>query len=434
MEENKCEDEGISLIELIHIIFRRKWILLGVTLGIFILSILFSSLVLNRNKEYYSVTFSLEYPESSNYKYHDGTSFNYRKIISYDNLVLAKESNQKYKNIDVDSLFETNSIQIAEVTQTVNGNTIPSGEYTLAAKAKYFNSRDVAKEFLRDLTNVPIVKVNEIIANMDYDSNLSNYSNSTVYDSQINYLVAQRDFIINGYNNLINYFSSGLMVTSIKDDNNKTKTLKEYLSDVEIYFDNNKIDSLKSELDANGYVKDSSYLETIVLRRDLLIKEKEENVKKIEALTLQLKNLVNDVYSGSSLNPSYESFNTQIAELTTTNVALDSQIELLNKYINESGNVSVSDKLAFEAKLDNYYRALVEFTNTYRSVVQSTYKENSNVDYHYNSVVILEGSVKTLYVAILGLVGGFAVASIIILIMDLPKYKKNDQKTTKWCI
>mgnify|MGYP002515755187 FL=1 len=233
------------------------------------------------------------------------------------------------------------------------------------------------------------------------------------------------------HNNLINYFSSGLMVTSIKDDNNKTKTLKEYLSDVEIYFDNNKIDSLKSELDANGYVKDSSYLETIVLRRDLLIKEKEENVKKIEALTLQLKNLVNDVYSGSSLNPSYESFNTQIAELTTTNVELDSQIELLNKYINESGNVSVSNKLAFEAKLDNYYRALVEFTNTYRSVVQSTYKENSNVDYHYNSVVILEGSVKTLYVAILGLVGGFVVASVIILIMDLPKYKKNDQKTTE---
>lgn len=431
MDKNKSEDEGMSLIELIHIIFRRKWILLGVTLGIFILSILFSSLVLNRNKEYYSVTFSLEYPESSNYKYPDGTSFNYRKIISYDNLVLAKESNQKYKNIDVDSLFETNSIQIAEVTQTVNGNTIPSGEYTLAAKAKYFNSRDVAKEFLRNLTNVPIVKVNEIIANMDYDSNLSNYSNSTVYDSQINYLVAQRDFIINGYNNLINYFSSGLMVTSIKDDNNKTKTLKEYLSDVEIYFDNNKIDSLKSELDANGYVKDSSYLETIVLRRDLLIKEKEENVKKIEALTLQLKNLVNDVYSGSSLNPSYESFNTQIAELTTTNVELDSQIELLNKYINESGNVSASDKQEFEAKLDNYYKDLVEFTNTYRSVVQSTYKENSNVDYHYNSVVILEGSVKTLYVAILGLVGGFVVASVIILIMDLPKYKKNDQKTTE---
>lgn len=431
MEENKREDEGISLIELIHIIFIRKWILLGVTLGIFILSIVFSSVILNKKKEYYSVTFSLEYPESSNYKYPDGTSFNYRKIISYDNLIHTSESNQKFKNIDIDSLYEKNAIQIAELTKTVNGNTVPSGEYTLAAKAKYFNSRDVAKEFLRDLTNVPIVKVNEIIANMDYDSNLSNYSNSTVYESQIDYLVAQRDFIINGYNNLINYFSSGLMVASIKDDNNKTKTLKEYLSEVEIYFDNNKIDSLKSELDANGYVKDSSYLETIVLRRDLLIKEKGENEKKIEALTLQLRNLVNDVYSGSSLNPSYESFNNQIAELTTTNVELDSQIELLNKYINESGSVSTSDKLAFEAKLDNYYKALVEFTNTYKSVVKSTYKENSNVDYYYNSVVILEGSVKTLYVAILGLVGGFAVASVIILIMDLPKYKKNDQKTTE---
>ncbi len=431
MEENKREDEGISLIELIHIIFRRKWILLGVTLGIFILSIVFSSVILNRNKEYYSVTFSLEYPESSNYKYPDGTSFNYRKIISYDNLVIAKESNQKYKNLDVDSLFETNSIQIAELTKTVNGNTVPSGEYTLAAKAKYFNSRDVAKEFLRDLTNVPIVKVNEIIANLDYDSNLSNYSNSTVYKSQIDYLIAQRDFIINGYNNLINYFSSGLMVSSIKDDNNKTKTLKEYLSEVEIYFDNNKIDSLKSELDANGYVKDDSYLETIVLQRDLLIQEKDVNAKKINALTLQLKNLVSEVYSGSSLNPAYESFNTQIAELTTRNVELDSQIELLNKYINESGNVSTFDKLEFEAKLDNYYKALVEFTNTYKSVVQATYKENSIVNYHYNSIVILEGSVKTLYVAILGLVGGFVVASVIILIMDLPKYNKNDQKITE---
>ncbi|UKI50223.1 MAG: hypothetical protein L6U99_01825 [Clostridium sp.] len=186
-------------------------------------------------------------------------------------------------------MFETNSIQIVELTKTVNGNTVPSGEYTLAAKSKYFNSRDVAKEFLRDLTNVPIVKVNEIMANMDYDSNLSNYSNSTVYDSQINYLVAQRDFIINGYNNLINYFSSGLMVTSIKDDNNKTKTLKEYLSDVEIYFDNNKIDSLKSELDANGYVKDSSYLETIVLRRDLLIKEKEEKCKENRGINTSIE-------------------------------------------------------------------------------------------------------------------------------------------------
>ena len=79
------------------------------------------------------------------------------KYVTSDNLIHTSESNQKFKNIDIDSLFETNSIQIAELTKTVNGNTVPSGEYTLAAKAKFFNSRDVAKEFLRDLTNIPLM-------------------------------------------------------------------------------------------------------------------------------------------------------------------------------------------------------------------------------------------------------------------------------------
>lgn len=427
MEENKREDEGVSLIELIHIIFKRKWILLGITAFIFIVSVVCSKFIINRNKEYYSVTFSLDYPESSNYKYPDGTSYNYRKIISFDNLIATKASDQGFNNIDIDSLYDTNSIKITEVTK----NDIPTGEYILGAKAKYFSSYKNAKAFLKALTSTPIDKVNEIISQMDYDSNLSNYKKSMVYDSQINYLIAQKDFILNGYNNLINYYSSGLMISSLKDNEGKTKTVKEYLAEFTIYFDNNDINSLKSELEVNGYVKDEAYLETIVLQRDTLVKEKKENENKIEALTLQLKNLVNDVYSGSSLNPSYEAFNTQIADLTTRNVELDSQIELLNKYINESSSVSTVDKASFEAKLDNYYKALEEFTTTYKNVMQAAYHENSMVDYNYNSIIILEGSIKTAYVAILGLVGGFVVASCVILIMDLPKYKKNSKKETQ---
>lgn len=427
MEEKKYEDDGISLTELFHIIFKRKWILLGITAFIFIVSIICSKFIINRNKEYYTVTFSLDYPESSNDKYPDGTSFNYRKIISFDNLIATKALDQGFNSIDIDSLYDTNSIKITEVTK----NDAPTGEYIIGAKAKYFSSKKIAKKFLSELTNIPIDKVNEIISQMDYDSNLSSYKKSMVYDSQINYLIAQKDFILNGYNNLINYYSSGLMIYSLKDSEGKTKTVKEYLAEFTIYFDNNDIDSLKSELEVNGYVKDETYLETIVLQRDALIKEKKENENKIEALTLQLKNLVNDVYSGSSLNPSYEAFNTQIADLTTRNVELDSQIELLNKYINESSSISAVDKASFEAKLENYYKALEEFTTTYKNVMQAAYSENSMVDYNDNSIIILEGSVKTAYVAILGLVGGFVVASCIILIMDLPKYKKNNKEITE---
>lgn len=427
MEDKKYEDEGISLVELFRIIFKRKWILLGVTAFIFILSILCSKFIIDRNKEYYTVTFSLDYPENSNFKYPDGTNFNYRKIISFDNLINTKALNHAFKNIDIDSLYDTNSIKITEVTK----NDVPTGEYIIGAKAKYFSSFKVAKNFFIELTSLPINKVNTIISQMDYDSNLSNYNKSIVYDSQINYLIAQKDFIDNGYNKLINYYSSGLMISSLKDAEGKTKTIREYYADFQIYFENNKIDSLKSELEVNAYVKDDSYLETIVLQRDSLISEKSENEKKIDALTLQLKKLVNDVYSGSSINPSYEAFNNQIAELTTTNVELDTRIAILNRYISESGNVSDTDKSLFEAKINNYYNALVEFTDTYKNVMQAAYYENSMVDYNNNSIIVLEGTVKTAYVAILGLVGGLIIASCIILVIDLPKYKKKNQKVAE---
>ena len=172
MEDKKYEDEGISLVELFRIIFKRKWILLGVTAFIFILSILCSKFIIDRNKEYYTVTFSLDYPENSNFKYPDGTNFNYRKIISFDNLINTKALNHAFKNIDIDSLYDTNSIKITEVTK----NDVPTGEYIIGAKAKYFSSFKVAKNFFIELTSLPINKVNTIISQMDYDSNLDRKS------------------------------------------------------------------------------------------------------------------------------------------------------------------------------------------------------------------------------------------------------------------
>ena len=131
--ENIENDEGLSLSELFHIIFNRKWLLLIITAVITLIGTLGIVLIINNKKETYTADFTISFPTNNNV-YPDGTRFNYLDMISYDNLKEVKDSNATFKNINIQDMYEKNHITIA----TTSNNTDETNKYSISVKGKYF--------------------------------------------------------------------------------------------------------------------------------------------------------------------------------------------------------------------------------------------------------------------------------------------------------
>ena len=417
MEDMELE-EGISIWEIFRVIFNRKWLLLIITVSITILGILAITLVVNKSKKVYTATFTLDYPGVSDNRYPDGTVFSYKEIITLDILESIKQSDESFASIDVEKMFDKNDIIISQVMKSLNNTDTVTVEYIITAKAKYFDSNITAKKFISKIANKPIEKVINDVNSMDFSSNLANFNHAFAYNTQIDCLLSQKKLITDGYASLIAAYGQSFVVEG--------RALRDYLADVNIYFENNKINTLYTELETNGYVKDKdNYRDTVNLEINELTIEKEDNEKTIKKLKEQLKELV-EIYGGTTSSiQTYESFNERIANLTVRNVEIERKLLVLNGYLASiDSNANEDEKELFEQKLDKYYNDLQGFTTKFADVTKATYVDNSKVIFNSNSVILASGDINLIIACIGSLILGFAVACGVILIMDLPKYLK----------
>lgn len=411
--EDKKEEDGLSLGELFRVIFNRKWFVLLGTIGITIIGVLIIVLFFNKSKQIYVSEFTLNYPGIEEGRYPNGTTFNYRDIVSLDNLNVVKKSKDTFGKINVEEMYEKNDITISQTIST-DGVAIV-GEYSISVKQKYFSDSTVAKDFIIELVNVPISYAITSIQNMNYKTNLTNFNNAVAYDTQIDYLVAQRDLLILGYESIISRYSPSFAF--------EDKTLGEYLADINAYFSNNKINTLYTELETNGYVKNiDSYIETIELEIRALEIEQEDNNKMLAALKKELADLV--AIFGNSNTQTYETFNERIVDLTIRNIEIERELIVLNRYKDDTG-VSNKGTADFEEKLNQYYVDLSKFTDDYVDAISKIYVANSKVIFHNNSITLRDGGMNIAVGCALSMILGLLLSSCVVLAVDLPKYLKN---------
>ena len=144
------KEEGISLGEIFRVIFKKKWLLLGVTVVIMLIGVIIVQAFYNPSKEQYHVDFELEFPNREDGLFPDGKKVLYAEFISYENLEKAKSKDESFSSIDVAKMLEKNDIDIKEETIVLsNGERVSTGKYTITVLKKYFTSSEQAANYMK---------------------------------------------------------------------------------------------------------------------------------------------------------------------------------------------------------------------------------------------------------------------------------------------
>lgn len=100
---NEQLEEGISIGELFAIVWKRKVIIAAITMIVTIITVLTVALFVNPRSISYESTFELSFPGISENKYPSGSRFNFKDIISDENVEYVIENSEgKLNYIDID--------------------------------------------------------------------------------------------------------------------------------------------------------------------------------------------------------------------------------------------------------------------------------------------------------------------------------------------
>lgn len=431
MEE---KEEGISIGEIFHVIFIRKWLLLAITIIIALFGVIFVQAFYNPSKEEYRATFQIRYPNRDTEKYPDGTEFLFQEFISLNNLKKIKDSKEEYASINVEAMKRKSDISIVETERMIENVPTKTGIYTVYIMKKYFKSSTQAVNFFTDLISLPAENVITKSKLIDFDRYLKQYNQVYDYTSKLDILINQRDLIIEGYEKYVGEYSNVHTITiTLPDGSTVNKTLNDEQSDVESYFKTNDLEAMKAEVTKNGYLlENSQYLTTIENNISKLELEERENTKKLTALEDQLVKL-RDLLAGTVTETAYQDIITSISTLVQRNAEIENEIEKYKSYTDTSRKPENYNELltVFQEKLDAHYQKLVEFTDHYAAFNYELYETNTKVLVSAGSIITEVGGYNILLVLVVFLVVGLVIGCCVNLALDLPKFlreKKNGKE------
>ena len=429
---------GLTLSEIFKVIFKRIWWVLGATAVCLAVAVLVSQLWYNKAEQYYSLSYEIVYPDSASGKYPDGSdlfaeeSVSVKTLTDIKNGVYTPDSPDKFKGIDVNGMHFDDGISAAEkVVKSEDGNI--KRLYTLTAKAKYFSSKSQANDFLRTVAEYPVNRVNRIMSTKKYDLYLDVYDNAPSYDEAINALLKQKNFLEQEYSKLQNYgevAQAGIaslhnILTPSQQEELKAHILAErYVLDAETFKSEagTRIASLKRLIDENEKILAS--LREAKRGENAALTDNTGTAAYIKTLSV---NACASLYEGSTIVT--DPYDAEIARLTVENGEMQNSIDNINatlsaieKYTDE-GTAEYAAKQAFDARFQAIRTQLADAATTLKTVSVSVYADNSRVVYSSNKLAT-QGGVHWLASAFLGAVIGLIISSLVIGIIDVPKYKR----------
>lgn len=415
------EERGLTIGEILKIILKRVWWVVGATALCILLFVLVTQLWYNKNSQYYTVSYDVVFPNNARGKYPDNTDVLSADFISLSTLtdikngVYSAENPDEFKNIDVEEMINKDDISISESE---------TNRYTLTAKARYFSNQEQAKKFLRTVAYYPVMRVNKIVKDKEYGLYFGIYDNAQTYEEKIAALEKQKSYLEAGYSELMNY-GTEVEVESAKLHNLFTEVQRS---------------SLNALIAANYYVLDTdNYIEVASARIAALELQISENNLIIQKLTDMRDGKAEEgataVASSSRAvddeTVSYlNAYDIEIAQLVVKNGEIQNQINKINATkaaINEytvADNEKNGEWKDFEAKLEGYRSDMEQATATLKSVSEKVYSGNSRAIFTGNRME-RAGGISAILSAVIGAIAGFAVAAIVVCIIDVPKYKRN---------
>ncbi len=407
------QNNGLSLLDIIKLIWKRKILVGIITLIVLIISLMLILFWYNPNNATYQADFELTFSGSDQDIYPTGKKFNYRDIVSLDRLNKIKQSNSKYSKINIDKLYDENNIRISRLASS--DITKISNNYSIVIADSGINDEKVIKDFisdlLKDVTNEIIVDVNSI----SYTYNFSGVDNYSLYTDVLNFLIYQKDIIINAYENLILTYGESYSIDGT--------TLNAKLSTINNTIKNLSLDGLLSIAEQNRYVIDSqdveNYNSLIATRISSLLRIKEKN------------DLIIDSYSTLGSLIVYEDIQQRIAQ----NASIVLQLRnLLNSYNETNYSFTNEDILApslpseeYKLSIESVYKEINDLVIDLENDVKAMGSDSLILNFESNSIVEKSGTINIFIAIVAGLVLGLILGSVVVLIIDIPRLNKNNK-------
>ncbi len=423
------EEYGITLGEICRIIFRRVWWVIGVTAAFLLITVLLVQFWYNPNNRQYTVSYNIRFPDSSSGLYPDGTPLRVTDSVLLGSLTEIKsgtysegeENAPDFSDIDIEDMVENDAISLTAVTTEASD----SGEagwsgYRLTVSYKYFKDSAQAVAFIKKIAEYPIDKAQYIVENALYNYNLTQYDVGTTYEAKIAALINQKNYVMSIYDFIKNNYGETYRPLGASD-----KTITDYINEASTIFDSRIQSAYYNTVTANYYVWDT---ETYKLTANASIEATRIEIANNEAIVSALEEKIAELDKNGTAFDQIEAYHEKIASYVERNTQLETSIktteETLAKIeIYENDPQAVEDKAEFDAQLDSTRAQLATLTETAKSLRIATYQNESMVLY-VNNTIESEGGINILVAAVVGAVLGFIIVSVVILIKDMPEYKR----------
>jgi len=466
---------------------KLKYWVIGITLIFTILSFTAIQYIYNANNSEFSVSFSyknlpfkkeISSDGSVNYNYLDGSKFTPGSIISETNMLSvienSKKANQnKYLAENPSLTLEDEKVQaIAGDYDDVDYKKITSenlmmieedGEltYTISGKSSIFSSDKEATAFIKDL--IQNAQISSVYSN---DSNfftyLDNFNSDTSYrkfENQLANLQEEIEYLFEYYNIFVNYYTatdlvingqettiekefakfktatdisssssvaSFSIVSNVKstmtyslNDASNTKVSFVYLGDSSRsqddykYYFNSLIDNVDSEIDDLSFQISNLTTENTRLQNEIATSELPTST--ISVYNSQISSNLNKISNYTSLKNEYA---IQKA-LYTRNLA----------YVSQDTMPTVEDEkyVQFVNSIDSVYNTLyqqAERLTLINSAFSETEFTSNAVSYINSGVLETEGEISWYIGALIGVILGLLVSSVIVLIYGQEERRK----------
>ncbi len=415
MEENirneKVED-GVSLIELFNIIWKRKVMISIITFVTMIIFLICVVTFINPTRATYKTTLDISFLKFDNGRYPSGAVFNYKNIIADENIEAVIQTNSDFNNIVVDQLND-GVLRIDAESSTDYTNL-----YTITASAQLFKTEELAIEFMTKLVALERERMIDDYKLLTNDIYLKSSVSANTFEGQLSSLQSQIDYLNDSIENMTNMYGD------CEVDGKKLLTLKK---EFDSYFVEDNINTLLGILPVSSFVKNYDY-SLFSLNSQVLYLKKQIESNDLEILVLESqRNELLAQGDGSSL--SIESYNSKIIELSLNSNNLKNELYYVELKI-KNGNYDLligSEKEEYDtfvSKIDVVYNLVYQYTEEVTMYSSTLFDRFLNVNITTRNVVEKQGEVSLLLTALLAAVFGAGASSVIFICIDLSKEKE----------
>lgn len=417
MEYNKNQEveQGISVGQVLAVLFGRKITLFSVWGGVFLIGLLILKFGLEPNQMVYTSDFSLNNILLETEKYTDGQDINIYSLVTKDN-VTRIGLNAGISKKAAESIYYSNRFVVKRVEETtvVNQETIVTPSFHIELPTKQFKNENQVRTFMQGIADLINEKQNNILTTQLNNQYLELYSQANTYDLQVLYLENQYNLLTKRYESLIATYGDVFLADNAKLSDKKTE--------IEEYFENHSLETYSNQIKVRGYVKgyknEKDYYEA---EKAALVDEKANAKLKLDDLIAQREELINTASNLQTVELS--EYNSTIIELTISIRDMDTEIASLDFKIENLDKLATDDALKeeiqkFQNDLATVKSKLDDFTNTYDQAAEYVAKNNSITYFESTSIVSTSNKFGIVKLVAFPLAFGLIIALIVNLFLD----------------